>query len=500
MSDLHKILSATKPITLAGAPVGFLPWVAADLARAATGRAVFIAPDEAAMRHVADAAHYFAPELQTLTFPAWDCLPYDRSSPSLRASSERLATLHALQRKSDKPQLLVSTVNAVTQRTLSAFRIRQLVAQLAPGERIDRERLAELLQSNGYVRVDTVADAGEYAMRGGLVDLFPSGEEQALRLDFFGDEIESVRSFDPATQRTTGALDRFTLLPASETLLDEASIKRFRSRYRELFGATATGDPLYQAVSEGRRLAGLDHWLPLFEERLDSLFDHLSPGDIIVRDAGTIGAAAARFESVEDYYQNRTRAQSADPGSYRPLRPETLYLGSEEWERLIADRPLHLATPFHEPESETVLDFEVEGPRDFAPERSQNVNIYEAVVDHVSGLKRAKHKVVLASYSTGARERLKGLLADHGLKGLADADSWQEALGAAAKGHVALAVIQLDHGFTTKDLALLTEQDMLGDRLVRRRKRKKSAEAFLSELATLSPGDLVVHNDHGIGR
>ncbi len=500
MSDLHKILSATRPITLAGAPVGFLPWVAADLARAATGRAVFIAPDEAAMRHVADAAHYFAPELQTLTFPAWDCLPYDRSSPSLRASSERLATLHALQRKSDKPQLLVTTVNAVTQRTLSAFRIRQLAAQLAPGERIDRERLAELLQSNGYVRVDTVADAGEYAMRGGLVDLFPSGEEQALRLDFFGDEIESVRSFDPATQRTTGALDRFTLLPASETLLDEASIKRFRSRYRELFGATATGDPIYQAVSEGRRLAGLDHWLPLFEERLDSLFDHISPGDIIVRDAGTIGAAAARFESVEDYYQNRTRAQSADPGSYRPLRPETLYLGSEEWERLIADRPLHLATPFHEPESETVLDFQVEGPRDFAPERSQNVNIYEAVVDHVSGLKRAKHKVVLASYSVGARERLKGLLADHGLKGLADADSWQEALGAAAKGHVALAVIQLDHGFTTKDLALLTEQDMLGDRLVRRRKRKKSAEAFLSELATLSPGDLVVHNDHGIGR
>ncbi len=500
MSDLQKILAATRPMTLAGAPVGFLPWVAADLARAAKGRAVFIAPDEAAMRHVADAAHYFAPELQTLTFPAWDCLPYDRSSPSLRASSERLATLHALQRKSDRPQLLVTTVNAATQRTLSAFRIRQLVAQLAPGERIDRERLAELLQSNGYVRVDTVADAGEYAVRGGLVDLFPSGEEQALRLDFFGDEIESVRRFDPATQRTTGAVDGFTLLPASESLLDEASIKRFRSRYRELFGATATGDPLYQAVSEGRRLAGIDHWLPLFEERLDTLFDHLSPADVIVRDAGTIGAADARFESVEDYYQNRARAQSTDPGSYRPLRPETLYLGTDEWEQLIAERPLHLATPFHEPESATVLDFDVEGPRDFAPERSQNANIYEAVVDHVAGLKRSKHKIVLASYSIGARERLKGLLADHGMKGLSEADSWQEALGAAGKGHVALAVIQLDHGFTTNDLALLTEQDMLGDRLVRRRKRKKSAEAFLSELATLSPGDLVVHNDHGIGR
>src|SRR5688572_13089050 len=289
---------------LAGAPSGFIPWLAADLARAAAarkGRAIFIAPDEAAMRHIVDAAHYFAPELQTLSFPAWDCLPYDRSSPSLRSTSERLATLHALQRPGGKPQLLVTTVNAATQRTLTPFRIRQLVAHLAPGERIDRDRLAALLQANGYVRNDTVADAGEYAVRGGLVDLFPSGETEALRLDFFGDEIESVRRFDPATQRTTGSIDGFTLLPASETLLDEASIARFRARYREKFGATATGDPLYQAVSEGRRLSGVDHWLPLFEEKLATLFDHLGDGDIFVRDAGDAGAAEARFDAVTDY-------------------------------------------------------------------------------------------------------------------------------------------------------------------------------------------------------
>ncbi|MEA3047507.1 MAG: hypothetical protein QOJ53_1839, partial [Sphingomonadales bacterium] len=188
MSDLQKILTATAPVTLAGVPGGFMPWLAADLARAAKGRAVFIAPDEAAMRAIADAAHYFAPELEILTFPAWDCLPYDRSSPSLRSTSERLATLHALQRETKKPQLLVTTVNAATQRTLTPFRIRQLVARLAPGERIDRDRLALLLQANGYGRTETVRDPGEFAVRGGIVDLFPAGEEQALRLDFFGDE------------------------------------------------------------------------------------------------------------------------------------------------------------------------------------------------------------------------------------------------------------------------------------------------------------------------
>jgi transcription-repair coupling factor (superfamily II helicase) len=495
--DLQKILTAARPITLAGVPGGFMPWLAADLARAAKGRAVFVAPDEAAMRALADAASYFAPELEVLTFPAWDCLPYDRSSPSLRSTSERLGTLHALQREAKKPQLLVTTVNAATQRTLTPFRVRQLVARLAPGERIDRDRLSKLLQANGYGRTETVRDPGEFAVRGGLVDLFPAGEEQALRLDFFGDEIESVRRFDPATQRSIDRIEGFTLLPASETLLDEESVKRFRSAYRELFGANATGDPLYQAVSDGRRIAGVDHWLPLFEERLATLFDHLADADLIVRDPGDAGAVEARFEAVADYHENRKRAQTGDAGSYRPLAPETLYLPRAEWDALVDARPMHLVTPFHQPESGAVVDFAVEPPRDFAPERAQGSNVYEAVVEHIAALRRAKKKVVLASYSAGSRERLKGLLADHGLTGVEEVESWQKALGSAA---VALAVIQLDHGFTGRDIALLTEQDMLGDRLVRRRRKKKGADAFLAELAALSPGDLVVHADHGIGR
>ena len=505
MIDLQKILAAERPMTLAGVPAGFLPWLAADLARAARGRAVFIAPDEAAMRALVDSANYFAPELETLAFPAWDCLPYDRASPSLRATSERLATLHALQRRRDKPQLLVTTVNAALQRTLTPFRIRQLVARLAPGERIDIAHLTTLLAANGYARTETVRDPGEFAVRGGIVDLFPAGEEQALRLDFFGDEIESVRRFDAASQRSIERIEGFTLLPASETLLDEDSVKRFRSRYRELFGATATGDPVYQAVSDGRRIAGVDHWLPLFEERLATLFDHLADEDLVVLEAGDTGAAEARFEAVADYYENRRKAQSSDPGSYRPLEPNALYLEREEWAALAEDRPFHLVTPFHEPESARVLDFEVEPARDFAPERASNANVYDAVVAHLGDLRRSGRKVVLASYSAGARERLKGLLADHGLAKVTEAETWQEALGAASQGKnssaapVALAVIQLDHGFTTPGVAVLTEQDMLGDRLVRRR-RKKSSQAFLDELATLSPGDLVVHADHGIGR
>jgi transcription-repair coupling factor (superfamily II helicase) len=499
MPDLSRILSATRPLTLAGVPAGFVPWLLADLARAADKRAVFIAADEAEMRAVAATAWWFAPELEVFSYPAWDCLPYDRASPTLHVMAERLAALHKLQQPAKAPQLLVTTANAVSQRTLTPFRIRQLVAKLAPGERIGRDRVAEMLQANGYVRVETVADAGEFAVRGGLVDLFPSGEDQALRLDFFGDEIESVRTFDPADQRTTGRIDGFTLLPASETLLDEESIKRFRSRYREKFGATATGDPLYQAISEGRRLQGMEHWLPLFEDKMATLFDHLGDGTVIVRDVGVPAATDARFEAVADYYANRERAQSSNPGSYRPLPADALYLMADEMAERIAAAPAHLATPFHEPESPTVLDFGVDGARDFAPERASGTNIYDAAVKHIDKLRKSGKKIILASYSIGARERLAGLLGDHGLKHARQTETWQEALGK-ADTHVALIVLPLDHGFTTPDVALLTEQDMLGDRLVRRAKRRKSADAFLAELATLSPGDLVVHVDHGIGR
>jgi transcription-repair coupling factor (superfamily II helicase) len=236
--------------------------------------------------------------------------------------AERLATLNALQVKQDKPQLLVATASAATQRLLTPFRIRQLTRRIAEGERIERELLVQQLNALGYQRADTVAEHGEYAVRGSLIDLFPAGEELALRLDFFGDEIDSIRRFDPADQRSTDKAEAFTLMPASEALLDVESIKRFRSRYREQFGATATQDPLYQALSEGRRMAGMEHWLPLLEERLETLFDHLGENDLVIRDSAADQALESRRDSIEDYYQNRGRwrASRAATGRWRHTR------------------------------------------------------------------------------------------------------------------------------------------------------------------------------------
>jgi transcription-repair coupling factor (superfamily II helicase) len=505
MIDLNRLTGAATPLTLARVANGFAPLLAADLARAASmargARLLWIASDDAALQAMADSAAWFAPELDVIPFPAWDCLPYDRAGPSLRVSSERMAALARLQAApGTRPQLVVTTANAITQRTLTPFRVRQLSARLHPGARMDRDRLAELLTANGYARVDTVADHGEYAVRGGIVDLFPAGDEQGYRLDFFGDEIETLRRFNPADQRSSGAADELLLLPAAETLLDEQSIKRFRTGYRDLFGANATGDPLYQAVSDGRRQAGMDHWLPLFEERLVSLFDHLGDAPLAVRDSGSVGAATARFEAIADYHQNRVEAARTTPGAYRPLAPAALYLDPAEWKSAVKAHSIHIATAFDEPESDTVIDFATTSARDFAPERKVGDNVYDALVEHLARERAAGHKTILASYSHGARDRLVGLTREHGAIGVITADSWQEALGKATRETAVAVIVPLDHGFASDAVSIISEQDVLGDRLIRRQRRKKSADAFLAEMATLSVGDLVVHRDHGIGR
>ena len=499
MPDLSRILKADTPLTLAQVARGAQPLVMADLARASTGRAVFIAPDDSAMRAIVDAAAFFAPELEVIEFPAWDSLPYDRASPALSISARRLSALFRLQAGKAKAQLVVTTANAVLQRVLSPFRIRENVREFKPGMEIGRESLGLLLQKQGYGRTDTVIDKGEYAVRGSIVDIFPSGMDEALRLDFFGDELESLRTFDPNTQMSTGRLDSHLLLPASEALLDEDSIKRFRTRYREMFGANATQDPLYEAVSDGRRLAGMEHWLPLFEEKLATLFDHLGKDDLIVIDQASIAAADERVKDISDYYNQRTAITGQAKGNYRPLKPDALYLTGEELKKALEAAPAHRTTPFDEPESDKVVGFGFRSGRDFAPERARGDNVYPVLADHLKSLAKAGKRPLLAAYSKGSRSRIASILEEAGTP-VQMAETWQEALGMAAKGKPAAMILPVEASFANDEMELLTEQDILGDRLVRRKKKRKDSDAFLAELQALSVGDLIVHTEHGIGK
>ena len=255
------------------APDGADAMALAEAAKARRGLVIYIARDAARAADMSNALQFFAPEIARLDYPAWDCLPYDRVSPSSAVSAARLATLSVLaQAKAGAPLILVTTVNAATQRTPPKSLVEHSAFRAKPGETVSMDRLIAYLVANGYARASTVREAGEFAVRGGLVDLFPPGADEPIRLDFFGDSLESIRAFDPVTQLTTRQLVDFSLSAATEVLMTEETIARFRAAFRAEFGA-ASDDPVYAAVSEGRKHSGMEHWLPLFYEETNTFFD-----------------------------------------------------------------------------------------------------------------------------------------------------------------------------------------------------------------------------------
>ncbi|GLK55651.1 transcription-repair coupling factor (superfamily II helicase) [Methylopila capsulata] len=499
------------PATVTNVPDGFDALILADLARAARGSrhdapgVVHVARDGARLAALERALAFMAPDVELLVFPAWDCQPYDRVSPNAAVVAQRTTTLARLARTrgGDAPRLVLTTVNAALQRIATPESVARQSFSAAPGNMVDLKALAEWLEINGFLRSSTVRDYGEYAIRGGIVDLFPAGHAEPIRLDFFGDTLESIRPFDPETQRSTGQLRALDLVPMSEVQLTSDTIRRFRQSYAATFGAPGRDDQLYAAISEGRRYAGLEHWSPLFHDGMATLFDHLADARFVL-DPLAEDAAGERLALIADYYDARVTQAKQDKGggSYKPLKPDALYLAPAEWRaRLDETAPLKL-TPFSLPEGQggRVFDAGARAGRSFAAERAdENANVFDAVAAHIRELKEDGKRVVVAAWSEGARDRLGTVLGDHGLKATRNVASWRDAM-ALPKDAVALGVLGLEQGFETDEVVVVAEQDILGDRLVRAKTKRRRPQDYLTEAAGLAAGDLVVHVDHGIGR
>jgi transcription-repair coupling factor (superfamily II helicase) len=512
LNDALKGLDAGERLLFANTPEGFDAFVAADLARALSGRdaedaAVFVhvASDASRSAQFREALRFAAPKTEILEIPGWDCQPYDRVSPSAAVAARRMTGLARLARSKssrEQPRVLAVTVDCLLQRVPPRAKVAAESFSAVPGNAVEMDLLTAWLVANGFLRSSTVREPGEYAQRGGIVDLFAPSQPAPIRLDFFGNTLESIRSFDPETQRTTGQLRSLDLVPMSELPLVTETMRRFRQGYATRFGGETRGDALYEAISEGRRHPGAEHWLPLFYERLDTLFDYFGHAPLLF-DAQCEDAARERLAQIADYYGARKAAYDADPThcNYKPLEPEALYLTQAEWSGLTSARGSAQFSPFAQPQSGTaVFDFGARKGRDFAPERNQpDVNVFEVAVDHIKTLAADEKSVIIAAWSEGSRERLGHVLTEHGLAPPPLVSSLPAAL-ALGQGAVSLAVLGLEHGFEAESLAVLGEQDILGDRLVRRRKKTKHTENLLGEIAAMSAGDLVVHVDHGIGR
>ena len=351
----------------------------------------------------------------------------------------------------------------------------------------------------GFAQSPTVMEPGDFAIRGGIIDIFSPGETGPVRLDLFGDVLDGARRFDPASQRTTETLNRIELAPVSEVQLDESSIKRFRQNYRAEFGAAGSDDPLYEAVSAGRKHQGVEHWLPFFHERLETLFDYL-PGAPVILDDQFEAARVSRWHAIGDQYDARVEAMSAKNTMatvYKPCPPQLLYLDDDAWLDQLEERRRIALAALPQSTGLGVLDAGGRIGRSFSPERQQeNVNLFSVLSDHIKA-KNHDGPVVVASYSEGARERLAGLLADEGLRGATLISDFRDVPD---QPGTYLAVWPLEQGFEAPRLTVISETDVLGERLIRAPKRKRRAENFLTEAQTLSKGDLIVHVDHGVGR
>ena len=430
-----------KPLTLAQVADGAEGLVLADLARAIAARAdapaislAVVCRDGPRMAQLARALAFFGPDVLTMEFPAWDCLPYDRVSPNAGVVAQRMTALSRLARVKgrDRPSVLLTTVNAALQRVPARDFVGTHALSVAPGNVIGMAGIVEWLELNGFIRASTVREPGEYAVRGGILDLFPPGMDMPVRLDFFGDALETIRSFDAQTQRSEESLRGLDLVPVSEFQLVTETIRRFRTGYVAHFGACGPDDLLYEAVSEGRRYPGMEHWLPLFHVKLETLFDYV-PGTALALEHLADDAAHERLAQIADYYEARRQAlKDGVTPPYKPLPPDRLYLAENEWRERLDTSALARLTPFAVPEAANVIDAGARRGAILPPSAPSPTPMCSRPSRATCRrLQAAGKRVAVALWSEGARERMSHVLADHKLHNLSPVASWPQAHGAA---------------------------------------------------------------------
>ena len=487
-------------INLSGAPDGFDANILSNFITEKQKSIIFVARDDKRLDLMRKSLWFFSPNIPILDFPSWDCLPYDRVSPNADVSSARMATLAALSSGFEAPIVLLTTLNAITQYIPNRTIVSNNSFVAIVGRTTNVKELRAYFSKMGFVQTPTVTEPGDYAIRGGIIDVFPPGESGPVRMDLFGDELESARRFDPVTQRTVENLDRIEFAPVSEVILDDVSINRFRNNYRKEFGSAGLDDPLYEAISAGRKHQGYEHWAPYFHDGMETIFDHL-PNAVIFMDENIERIHTSRWDGINDQYEARLEALNSKnrlETVYKPIKPELFYVSPDDLFDLLNNREQRKFIVLPQPTGPNSLDMRARIGRNFAPERqNEELGLFEEFAKHIIE-KRKTTSVIIASMSLGARERLYGLLQDQGLSGMVNIKTWKDINQAI--GSISLAVWHLEHGFEAPGLTIISEQDVLGELIIRKTNKKRRAKDFLTEASSLSVGDLVVHVDHGVGR
>ena len=427
--------------------------------------------------------------IPVLAFPDWETLPYDNFSPHQDIISQRLLALYQLPRL--KQGIILITVSSLLLKLPPQEYIEQNSLIMHTGQKLDMHDVRSLFEQNGYQSVNQVFSHGEFAVRGSILDVYPMGCERPLRIDFFDDEIDTIRYFDPESQLSDDKISTFELLPAKEFPLDEKGITTFRQNFRSEFDVNLQKVWLYQEVSNGSSPAGIEYYLPLFFDTLHTLFDYL-PKESLVCTLGSPNTAAEHYwQEIDERYQQRRHDVE------RPIcAPTKLYLAPQELNSLL--------------KNQTRLDIEPVKPDSiFIAHPMANMSIEHKAEDPIaklrSFLKHWSKASFIAAESAGRREALKDLLERNNIH-CKVIKHWQDLieLSQAKTPEIMIGVAPLDKGFALENLAVITETELFGEHVLQRRRREDKAsppaEDIIRNLAELKEGDPVVHIEQGIGR
>lgn len=451
------------------------------------GPVCLIAENDRDLAQMQSLVGFFAPNRSVLVFSAWDCRPYDRLSPHPVIAAERAATLAAL--ANDTCDVVLTTQNAIMQKLPPISVMAGASLSIKTGQVLDINALHGFAQTAGYALVPTVRGAAEYAVRGGIIDLFPAGQELPIRLDLFGDVVDSIRFFDPESQRSGDRISGMDLAPSGELILSEERISAFRDGYRALVGVPARDDPFYEAVTNGIRPQGVEHYLPLFYPELASFFDYLPKDTKLFARAGVDEKINERFDELGTHFDSFVSDKSR-----HVLAPDALYNDSAGVFGDMGERKFYIGNYGSIPTGLNAIDAGYRASRDFSLERNdQSKNVFEVFSDY---LKANSQQTIIACTSSGALARMKSLLAEYDFEAIPTIEN----LDALGSHNIALTTLPIEAGFANEKIEVISEADVLGARLGRKRKSRKSAENVLAEAASLSLGDFVVHREHGIGR
>ena len=466
--------------------------VIAQAAERHPGPVVVTTPDTpAAHRLEEELRFYLAGQLPILHFPDWETLPYDLFSPHQDIISERLATLYQL--PSLRRGILIVPVNTLMVRLAPRQYLELNSLVLKQGERLDLGAMRRRLEASGYRCVSQVMEHGEFAVRGSVFDLYPMGGALPYRIDLLDDEVESIRTFDPETQRSRDKVEHVNLLPAREFPLTDEAIGRFRQAWRARFEGDPSACPVYRDVSDGLAPAGVEYFIPLFFEQTQSLFDYLPSSCLMVTLEGVYDASQALWAEIGERYEQRRHDRE------RPLLPPKLLFqeAGEVFGKLKTFPQVNVGR-FEDDQGPTVCNYSTRSP--------MRLPIDARATDPLGPLKAFlgdfDGRALVVAETAGRREVLLETFREHGLHPV-QYGSWLEFL--AGDGSFGITVAPLEWGaiIETPRLAVITESMLFGERAMQRRRRKvvgRDAEALIRDLTELNVGAPVVHEDHGVGR